>query len=159
MYRARAGRIEVLLVHPGGPFWSKKDNAAWSIPKGEFDEECETSLAAAIREFSEETGIDPQGPYEELGTAKQPSGKIVIAWAFKGDWDPANLQSNTFELEWPPRSGEKQRFPEVDRAEWFALRDARQKILPGQIGFVDELEQRAQLVERADAVPRQSSLF
>jgi predicted NUDIX family NTP pyrophosphohydrolase len=141
LYRHHEGLIEVLLVHPGGPFWRKKDEGAWTIPKGEFDEE--DPLAAAKREFKEETGSSPPaGQYIPLTPIKQKNGKIVHAWAVEGDFDPARLNSNEFETEWPPKSGRMQKFPEVDRAEWFAPDVARQKILSGQGALVDELVSR-----------------
>src|SRR5262252_3749819 len=118
MYRRREGGLEVFLVHPGGPFWAKKDLGAWSIPKGEYDEG-EEPLAAARREFEEETGIQPEGHFVPLKTIKQPGGKTVLAWAFEGDADVAAIKSNTFSMEWPPHSGKQQDFPEVDRAGWF----------------------------------------
>jgi predicted NUDIX family NTP pyrophosphohydrolase len=143
MYRRSGPDLEVLLVHPGGPFWAKKDLGAWSIPKGEFDEG-EEPLAAAKREFCEELGSEPHGAFVdgaflELGMLVQPSRKEVIAWAVEGDFPIAKLKSNTFEIEWPPKSGRKKRFPEVDRAEWFSPDDARGKILPGQAEFIDRL--------------------
>jgi predicted NUDIX family NTP pyrophosphohydrolase len=141
MYR-RAGReLQVLLVHPGGPFWARKDLGAWSIPKGEF-EEGEEPLAAARREFREELGADPDGAFVDLGMLTQPSRKEIIAWAVEGDFMVEELKSNTFELEWPPKSGKKRLFPEVDRAEWFGPQDARRKILPGQVEFIDRLVAR-----------------
>jgi predicted NUDIX family NTP pyrophosphohydrolase len=131
---------EVLLVHPGGPFWARKDLGAWSIPKGELDEG-EDPRATARREFEEETGTPLRdGALEELGTVKLKSGKLVEAFAVAGDLDPATLTSNTFELEWPPRSGRIQAFPEIDRAEWFGLDAAREKLNPAQVTFVDRLE-------------------
>ena len=129
---------EVLLVHPGGPFWRNKDQGAWTIPKGEFQDE--EPLAAAQREFKEETGSEPpDGQYIPLTPIKQKNGKIVSAWAVEGDFDPARLNSNEFEIEWPPRSGRMQKFPEVDRAEWFEPDVAKQKMLSGQGAFIDEL--------------------
>ena len=139
LYRIRAGALEALLVHPGGPLWAKKDLGAWSIPKGEYDES-EQPLAAAQREFSEETGWSSPPPFLSLGTIKQRGGKLVTAWAFEGDGDPATLVSNTFEMQWPPRSGRSQTFPEADRAAWFDPGQARKKILESQAGFIDELE-------------------
>jgi len=138
MYRRAGPDFSVLLVHPGGPFWAKKDLGAWSIPKGEYADG-EDPLAVARREFEEETGGRPQGEFLPLGEVKQAGGKRVSAWALEGDFDPANLVSNTFELEWPPRSGRQARFAEVDRAEWFAPGVAREKILPGQRPFIDRL--------------------
>jgi predicted NUDIX family NTP pyrophosphohydrolase len=138
IYRRRNGGVEVFLVHPGGPFWKNKDLGAWSIPKGEFAPG-EDSLEAARREFHEETGFEASGRFLPLQLLKQPSGKIVHAWAVEGDYDPALLQSNTFPLEWPPKSGNVVNVTEVDRAEWFALDAAREKISPGQRQFLDEL--------------------
>ena len=138
LYRPNEGSIEVLLVHPGGPFWRNKDAGAWTIPKGEFDDE--DPLEAARREFKEETGsAPPDGQCIPLTPIKQKNGKIVHAWAVAGDFDPASLHSNEFETEWPPKSGRMQKFPEVDRAEWFAPDVARQKMLIGQGALVDEL--------------------
>jgi len=128
----------LLLVHPGGPFWAKKDLGAWSIPKGEY-EPGEDPLAVAKREFCEELGAEARGDFQELGELVQPSRKVITAWAVEGDFDPRNLRSNTFELEWPPKSGRKRSYPEVDRAEWFAPAQARRKILPGQSAFIDRL--------------------
>lgn len=128
----------VLLVHPGGPFWRKKDINAWSIPKGEIDA-AETPEAAASREFEEETGVRPQGSLIPLGETVQAGGKRVIAFALAGELDPSRLESTTFELEWPPRSGRLVRFPEVDRADWFTLDAAREKMVKGQIVFLDRL--------------------
>src|SRR5262245_41237801 len=149
MFRRARGRLEVLLVHPGGPFWARKDLGAWTIPKGEYDE-TEDSLAAATREFVEETGFDVREPLLPLGSLKQPSGKIVSAWAFEADCDPTKLVSNVFQMEWPPRSGTKSSFPEIDRAEWFDIAIASKKILRGQAGFlralVDLLTSRPQQV-------------
>jgi predicted NUDIX family NTP pyrophosphohydrolase len=130
MYRMRDGVLEVLLVHPGGPFWEKKDLGAWSIPKGEY-EGPESSLDAARREFSEETGLEIAGELIELGAIKQPSGKRVIAYATEGDCDPSEVVSNTFALEWPPKSGIIREFPEIDRADWFSIAAATRKILKG----------------------------
>src|SRR5215218_9631405 len=115
MYRRRPDGVEVFLVHPGGPFWAKKDAGAWSIPKGEFDSASENPLDAAWREFEEETGVVPTGEFLELGSVRQRSGKIVSAWAFEGDCDASAIRSNTFTIDWPPRSGKQQSFPEVDR--------------------------------------------
>jgi predicted NUDIX family NTP pyrophosphohydrolase len=141
MFRRGPAGVEVLLAHPGGPFFAKKDAGAWSVPKGEVDPG-EDPLACARREFNEETGLTP--PLEHfaaLGTIKQRGGKTVEAWAFEGDCDPARLTSNTFELEWPPRSGRLQSFPEVDRLQFFSLADACDKINPAQIEFLERLEQ------------------
>ena len=138
LYRGDAGGIEVLLAHPGGPFWANKDEGAWSIPKGEYDAG-EEPLACAIREFTEELGAIPTGPFLDLGELTQPSRKVVRAWAAHGAFDPMALKSSTFELEWPTKSGRKQAFPEVDRAAWFIPGEARRKILPGQVPFIDHL--------------------
>jgi predicted NUDIX family NTP pyrophosphohydrolase len=138
MYRRCGPEPEVLLVHPGGPFWTKRDLAAWSIPKGEFVLG-EDPLAAARREFAEETGIVPEGEFIALSPRRQPSGKVVHAWAFEGDCDAGAIVSNTFVLEWPPRSGRQREFPEVDRAAWFPLDLAKRKLVSGQVGFVEEL--------------------
>jgi predicted NUDIX family NTP pyrophosphohydrolase len=138
MYRFKGKVLEVFLGHMGGPFWAKKDEGAWSIPKGEYEDR-ENPLEAAKREFTEETGLEPDGDFIELQTLKQPGGKVIRAWAFEGDCDPSGIRSNTFELEWPPRSGKISQFPEIDRARWFPTNLARKKILKGQTGFVDEL--------------------
>jgi predicted NUDIX family NTP pyrophosphohydrolase len=138
MYRRRAGRLDVLLVHPGGPFWATKDQGAWSIPKGEYTSE-EDPLEAARREFREETGFAVEGEFKPLKPVKQPGGKVVSAWAFEGDCDPAAIRSNTVSIEWPPRSGRQQEFPEIDRAAWFSVEEARGKILKGQVDLLEEL--------------------
>lgn len=130
--------LEVFLVHPGGPFWKNKDAGVWTIPKGEYAEG-EDALAAACREFQEETGFTLDGTFEELGRVKQSSAKTVIAWALEQDLDAGQITSNTFQLEWPPRSGKLQEFPEVDRGEWFPVQTAGEKILPGQQEFLDRL--------------------
>jgi predicted NUDIX family NTP pyrophosphohydrolase len=141
LYRSRNGELEVFLVHPGGPFWKAKDRGAWSIPKGEYVTG-EQPLAAALREFKEETGLDlPDGEPSPLGETKLPSGKTITAWAIAGDCDAGAIQSNTFAMEWPPRSGKMQNFPEIDRAGWFTLEGARQKIHPAQGAFLDRLAQ------------------
>jgi predicted NUDIX family NTP pyrophosphohydrolase len=140
MFRFVEGTLQVLLVHPGGPFWARKDLAAWSIPKGEIDPG-EEPLDAARREFREETGGTADGPFMPLQQRRQSSGKVVHAWAVRGDFDPSRLTSAAFSMEWPPHSGRHQSFPEVDRAEWFDLPAARLKIIKGQAGFLDELEQ------------------
>jgi predicted NUDIX family NTP pyrophosphohydrolase len=144
LYRDNAGQLEVLLIHPGGPFWAKKDDGAWSIPKGEFTDD-EDPLTAAKREFAEETGMTPIGDAISLDSLRQPSGKLVHAWAVQGDFAPAQLVSNTFTMEWPPKSGKQQSFPEVDRAAWFPLATARRKILKGQVAFLDRLQERVTL--------------
>lgn len=138
VYRSTAEGIEVLLAHPGGPFWAKKDLGAWTIPKGEVNEG-ESLLAAAHREFHEEMGRPIDGPAHALGELKQRSGKIVHAWAVESDFDVALLHSNSFEMEWPPHSGKMSSFPEIDRAEWFDLVEGRRRILPGQQEFLDRL--------------------
>ena len=142
MYRGSPPRLELLLVHPGGPFWARKDLGAWSIPKGEYAEG-EDPLAVAKREFAEELGSPPpQGEFVSLGELVQPSRKLITAFALEGDFDPATLTSNRFELEWPRGSERKQSFPEVDRAAWFAPARAREKIQPGQAPFIDRLLER-----------------
>jgi predicted NUDIX family NTP pyrophosphohydrolase len=135
LFRNRSGLLEVLLVHLGGPFWSKKDKGAWFVPKGEILPG-EDEFAAAQREFKEETGFDPHGPFVTLGSVKQKSGKTIVAWAFEGDCDPSQLKSNTFQMEWPPRSGKQREFPEVDRAAFFTLEQAREKIHPAEAPFL-----------------------
>jgi predicted NUDIX family NTP pyrophosphohydrolase len=141
-YRRTEAGVEILLVHPGGPFWAKKDDGAWSVPKGEYEPN-EDPLAVARREFEEEIGqAPPDGSAPVwLGELRQPSGKVVSAWAMEGDLDVSEVQSNAFEMEWPPRSGRTREFPEVDRAGWFGLEEARRKILRGQLGFLDRLEE------------------
>lgn len=142
LYRRCGGQLEVLLVHPGGPLWARKDEGAWSIPKGE-PAEGEDGLSAAKREFEEETGATaPAGPFVTLDAVRQAGGKIVDAWAAEGEFDPSGLNSNMFEMEWPPGSGRRQQFPEVDRAEWFTIDEARRKILRGQAPFLDRLAAR-----------------
>jgi predicted NUDIX family NTP pyrophosphohydrolase len=146
LFRRRDGGLEVLLVHPGGPFWAKKDLGAWSIPKGEH-EEGEDARACALREFEEEIGSPPTpapgvGELDDLGTVRQKAGKVVQAWALEGDLDAAEVRSNTFSMQWPPRSGRMHEFPEVDRAEWFALAQARERINPAQAAFLDRLANR-----------------
>jgi predicted NUDIX family NTP pyrophosphohydrolase len=139
LHRRRDGAHEVLLVHPGGPFWARRDAGAWSIPKGEYDSG-EDPLAAARREFAEELGVaPPEGPVDDLGEVRQKAGKRVRAWAVAGDIDVDAVVSNTFELEWPPRSGRMIDVPEVDRAEWFSLEAAREKINPAQAELLDRL--------------------
>ena len=139
MYRRRNGRLEVLLVHLGGPFWKQKDAGSWFVPKGEINPGEET-LAAARREFQEETGIAPQGEFLQLGEVKHKSGKQVFAWAFEGDCNPASCRSNSFEMEWPPKSGKMAEFPEIDRAEFFTVEGARQKMHPAEFEFLGRLE-------------------
>jgi predicted NUDIX family NTP pyrophosphohydrolase len=143
LYRRRGDRLEVLLVHPGGPFWAHRDQGAWSLPKGEYAAG-EDPLDAARREFAEELGVEPpDSPAEDLDEVRQKGGKRVHAWALEGDLDAAAIESNTFELEWPPRSGRRIEVPEVDRAEWFALEQAREKINPAQAAFLDRLARTA----------------
>ena len=147
LFRRNSGEVRFLLVHPGGPFWAKKDAGAWSIPKGGIEDE-EEPRACAIRELEEELGTAPElDPDEliELGRVKQKAGKVVEAWAAEAEFDPAALASNTFAMEWPPRSGRQQEFPEVDRAEWFDLETAREKILPAQAEFLDRLVEHLSL--------------
>ena len=139
LYRTRGDRLEVMLVHPGGPFWAGKDDGAWSIPKGLFEDK-EEPLEAAKREFREETGFDVDGDLMALGEMRQPSGKIIHAWAVQGDVDVESVRSNTFTLEWPKNSGRFREFPEVDEARWFTLDCARRKILKGQAEFLERLE-------------------
>jgi predicted NUDIX family NTP pyrophosphohydrolase len=139
LFREWSGHLEVLLVHAGGPFWAKKDDGAWSIPKGECADG-EDPLAAAKRELTEETGLTLVDEPMPLAALRQPSGKLVYAWAVRGDFDPATLKSNTLLLEWPPRSGREQEFPEIDRAAWYTLEAARRKIIKGQVGFLDQLQ-------------------
>jgi predicted NUDIX family NTP pyrophosphohydrolase len=138
MYRVRGGKIEVLLVHPGGPFWAKKDVGAWFIPKGEVKPD-EDLFVAAKREFTEETGLKPEGKFLELGSVKHKSGKVVTAWAFEGDCEPGSLKSNTFTIEWPPKSGKQKEFPEVDRAAFYAVEAAREKMHPAEFEFLTRL--------------------
>jgi predicted NUDIX family NTP pyrophosphohydrolase len=141
LFRRRGGEVEFLLIHPGGPFWRRKDAGAWSIPKGQIEDE-EEPRACAIRELEEELGpaleLDPE-QLIELGSIRQRAGKLVDAWAAEAEFDPATLDSNTFSMEWPPRSGNEQEFPEVDRADWFVLEKAREKILPAQAELLDRL--------------------
>jgi predicted NUDIX family NTP pyrophosphohydrolase len=138
VYRETSGFLELFLVHPGGPFYAKRDLGVWSIPKGLFDSD-EDPLSAARREFEEETGQKIAGDFIELATVTQKGGKLVYCWAVEGDPDADDIQSNTFELEWPPRTGKMQTFPEVDRAAWFDVETAKQKILPAQADLIDDL--------------------
>jgi predicted NUDIX family NTP pyrophosphohydrolase len=140
LYRRKTEILEVFLVHPGGPFWKKKDAGVWTIPKGQFTND-EPALDAAIREFREETGHTLKGPFQPLSPIRQKGGKRVFAWATPGELDPDKLVSNTFEMEWPRRSGKQVTFPEVDKGDWFSLADARKIINPAQVGFLDELEE------------------
>jgi predicted NUDIX family NTP pyrophosphohydrolase len=141
LFRRGVAGLQVMLVHPGGPFWAKKDEAAWSIPKG-LANEGEDLLEAAKREFLEETGMDAEGEFLDLGAHKQPGGKTIAAWACEGDFHPASLKSNTFSLEWPPHSGRTSEFPEVDRAAWYAIDEAFMKIHKGQKPIIAALETR-----------------
>lgn len=150
LYRRKGKYFEFFLVHPGGPFWKKKDAGAWTVPKG-IIEPGEDPLAAARREFTEETGFSVEGDFVEIGDFKQPGGKHVLVWALEGDCDPAKLASNEFEMEWPPRSGKRQRFPEVDRGGWFNVNDAREKMLIGQRPILDTFFER----QRAPKAPAQ----
>ena len=138
MFRKRQGDLEVFLVHPGGPFWVKKDLGAWTIPKGEYAED-EQPLSAALREFQEETGFPISGPFHELGTIRQASGKLVSAWAVEGDCDPAKLVSNFCQIEWPPRSRRLLKVPEIDRGAWYSIAEARKRILITQTPLLDSL--------------------
>jgi len=147
LYRWREDRLEVFLVHPGGPFWARKDQGAWSIPKGEFTAG-EDPLLAARREVEEETGLVPDGAFMALSPLRQAGGKIVHAFALEGDCDPTAIRSNSFTIEWPPRSGQRREFPEVDRAAWFALAEAKRRILKSQLGLLEEL---VELLSRRDA--------
>ena len=143
MYRKKAGELQVLLVHPGGPFWKNKDLGAWSIPKGELAKD-EEPLSAAIREFKEETGIDVDGKFLSLSPIRQKSGKTVLAWAVEGNLDAAAIVSNTFSFEWPPKSGRWQEIPEVDKAGWFTLEEAAEKINVAQAALLVELGAKLQ---------------
>jgi predicted NUDIX family NTP pyrophosphohydrolase len=143
MYRRRGGRAEILLIHPGGPYWRGKDLGAWSIPKGEI-ESGEDALYAAKREFEEETGLRPEGEFYPLKPVKLRSRKTIFAWFFQGDFDPATLNSVTFPMEWPPRSGRMEEFPEADGAQWFTLEEGKLRISAGQRSFVEELESALQ---------------
>ena len=141
LYRRGPRGIEVFLVHPGGPFWAKKDAGAWSIPKGEYVEG-EDPLTAAKREFTEETGITVDGAFAPLEPVKQPGGKIVHAWASEGDGDASTISSNSFTMEWPPKSGRHSAFPEVDRAAWFTIAESKEKLVKGQLSFIEQLSTR-----------------
>jgi predicted NUDIX family NTP pyrophosphohydrolase len=164
LFRRLNAGIEVFLVHPGGPFWQKKDLGSWSIPKGEFTK-AENALEAAKREFEEETGIAPTGEFISLETVKQPSGKVITVWALEGNCSPDQVRSNTFQIEWPPKSGRLQEFPEVDRANWFSLEEARNRISKGQIPFIDKFMSCLNYIpkpqEEAEPTyePKQRSLF
>lgn len=152
MYRWRDTTLEVFIVHPGGPFWAKKDDGAWSIPKGEYTEG-DDPLATARREFTEETGFTPDGVLIPLSDIKQPSGKVVKVWALEGDCDASQCQSNMFSMEWPPKSGQMQEFPEVDRAAWFPIEVARNKLLKGHLGFLDQLAAKLNYGPKGDYPP------
>ncbi|MBY0494023.1 MAG: NUDIX domain-containing protein [Cyanobacteria bacterium] len=138
LFRRGPAGLQVLLAHPGGPLWARKDHGAWTLPKGQFAES-ELPLDAAKREFEEEMGSAPGGDFQSLGTLKQPSGKVIHGWAAEADFDCSSVKSNLFSMEWPPRSGKKAEFPEVDRAAWFSIEEARRKILKGQQPFLDRL--------------------
>jgi len=156
LFRGRVPTLEVLLVHPGGPLWARKDEGAWSIPKGEVEPN-EDALAAARREVEEETGARPSGTFIALSPVRQTGGKIVHVWAIESDFDPSSLKSNLFEMEWPPKSGNRRSFPEVDRAAWFDLETAGRKILPSQAIVLQHLQDRLrETVERAPQVIRES---
>jgi predicted NUDIX family NTP pyrophosphohydrolase len=155
LFRREGGEIEFLLVHPGGPFWARKDGGAWTIPKGQI-EEAEEPRACAIREMEEELGSAPALEPEqliELGAIRQRAGKVVEAWAAEAEFDPAALASNTFSMEWPPRSGKQQEFPEVDRAGWFGLEAAREKIISAQAELLDRLLERLESADGERSVP------
>jgi predicted NUDIX family NTP pyrophosphohydrolase len=163
LFRYIANDLQVMLVHPGGPFWAKKNDGAWSIPKGLF-EDGEMPLEAAKREFNEETGFAVDGEFIELGTIKQPSKKVVYAWALEQDLDVTQIRSNTFDLEWPMKSGKIQKYPEIDKGQWFELEEAKKKILKGQSGFIDNLVEKLGYVLPDKKVeisnePIQGSLF
>jgi predicted NUDIX family NTP pyrophosphohydrolase len=138
LFRRGPSGLQVLLAHPGGPLWTRKDDGAWTLPKGQFGDG-ELPLDAARREFEEEMGSAPMGEFQPLGTLKQPSGKVIHAWAAESDFDVTKVKSNLFEMEWPPKSGRTAEFPEVDRAGWFSIDEARRKILKGQQPFLDRL--------------------
>jgi predicted NUDIX family NTP pyrophosphohydrolase len=155
LFRRDGGETEFLLVHPGGPFWARKDGGAWTIPKGQIEED-EEPRACAIREMEEELGAAPALDFErliELGAIRQRGGKVVEAWAAEAEFDPAALASNTFSMEWPPRSGRQQEFPEVDKAEWFDLEVAREKIIPAQAELLDRLLERLESADGERSVP------
>ncbi len=149
LYRIKNGKLQVMLVHPGGPFWAKKDKGVWSVPKGEFNPN-ESAREAACREFREETGNEVSGDFMDLSPVKLKSGKIIYAFALEHDLDTSSIVSNTFEMEWPPKSGKTQEFPEVDKGAWFEPDVAREKINPGQVPFIDELEKKLGTDHRSD---------
>lgn len=158
VYRLKNGQVEVLLAHPGGPFWAKKDLGAWSIPKGEYDENNEEPLAAAKREFEEEIGSKaPEGEYTELGEFRRKDSKTIQAWAVEGDLDVSEIHSNSFEMEWPPKSGQKQKFPEVDKAAWFSLNEATSKMHKGQAVFLERLANILHIPFGSEEVPDEPS--
>ena len=166
VFRWQGPSLEVFLVHPGGPFWQKKDLGAWSIPKGEYSQG-EEPIAVARREFEEETGFQIDGELTPLADIKQPSGKIISAWAAAGDFSAANIRSNLFSIEWPPKSGKTQEFPEVDRAEWFGIEEARMRITKGQVGFLEQIAEKLNYSLKSETqkpndeadLPGQGSLF
>jgi predicted NUDIX family NTP pyrophosphohydrolase len=159
LYRMNGTGVEVLLVHSGGPFWAKKDKGAWSIPKGEFTDD-EEPLAAAKREFNEELGSPaPEGEYIDLGTVKQSGGKTVYAWTIQADFEPAMFRSNTFTMEWPPKSGQEQEFPEVDKVAWVPLDKAEAKVFKGQVAFFSTLAEKLGKAIQPSEPPEQASLF
>lgn len=151
-FRLTRGSLEVLLIHPGGPFWAKKDTGSWSIPKGLYHDD-EEAFVAAKREFEEETGFKPVGDFIDLGAFKQPSGKIILVWAVENDFDISSFTSNMFSMEWPPRSGRMQEFPEADRAQWFDMAEALFKITKGQAPVLDALQRRLKRDEAGDLKP------
>jgi predicted NUDIX family NTP pyrophosphohydrolase len=144
LFRVKNKELQIFLVHPGGPFWQKKDIGAWSIPKGEFSQD-EDALTAAKREFDEETGSTISGDFIELTPVKQKAGKYIYAWAIKGDIDPATITCNSFSMEWPPKSGKRQQFPEVDKAGWFNVQVAKEKINPAQTLLIEELQNKVEV--------------
>lgn len=141
VYRLDAGQLRFLLVHPGGPYWARKEEGAWSIPKGEHGED-EDALTAALREFEEELGTRPDGDFIPLEPVRQKGGKVVEAWGVAGDLDPGEIRSNTFTMEWPPNSGRTQSFPEIDRAAWMSLEEARRRVNPAQVALLEELARK-----------------
>ncbi len=159
LYRQKKGRVEVLIAHPGGPFFAKKDNGFWSIPKGLYEDD-EDPFAAAKREFEEEIGWPaPAGKYIELGEIKRKDGKTIKAWAVEGQVDETEVKSNTFEMEWPPKSGQMQEFPEVDKPSWYNLEEAAQKLLPAQIPLLQRLAEHLKISFEPSNEPNQPSLF